>query len=58
MSIEEGRFFSSVKLKVANAVFESIVSKSVVKEMELKEKDEVILLIKESDFLVVEVIGD
>jgi len=58
ISIEEGKLLSNVKLKVANTVLESIVFKRVVKEMELKEKDEVILFIKESDFLVVEVIGD
>jgi len=57
-SCEDGELLSSVKLRVNGVVFESIITKELALEMELKVGDNVIVMIKANDLSIQEVIND
>ncbi|RLA76685.1 MAG: transporter [Epsilonproteobacteria bacterium] len=57
-SYENGELLSSVKLLVNGVVFESIITKELVLEMELKIGDNVIVMIKASDLFIQEIADD
>jgi len=56
-SCEDGELLSSVKLRVNGVVFESIITKELALEMELKVGDNVIVMIKANDLSIQEVIN-
>jgi len=56
-SCENGELLSSVKLSVNGVIFESIITKELALEMELKEGDNVLVMIKANDLSIQEVIN-
>jgi molybdopterin-binding protein len=56
-SIEEGELLCSVKLLACKNSFESIITTTSLKRMDLVEGDEVVALIKANDISVMEVLG-
>lgn len=52
IEIDNGKLLSSIKLKVGETIFESIVSQKTSKAMNLKIDDEVTLLIRASELFV------
>jgi len=57
-SFENGELLSSVKLLVNGVIFESIITRELVLEMELKIGDIVIAMIKANDLFIEEVLND
>ena len=57
-SCENGELLSSVKLLVNGVIFESIITKELALEMELKAGDNVLVMIKANDLSIQEVIND
>jgi len=53
--VDNGELLSSIKLRFFDATIESIITKNSSVKMNLKEGDEVIVLIKASDLSIVEV---
>lgn len=53
-----GKLLSSVTLKTKEILFESIITVSSAKRMNLQQNDEVIMLIKASDVSILEVLHD
>ena len=56
-SCEDGELLSSVKLSVNGVILESIITKELSLEMELKEGDNVLVMIKANDLSIQEVIN-
>ena len=56
-SCEDGELLSSVKLSVNGVIFESIITKELALEMELKEGDNVLVMIKANDLSIQEVLN-
>jgi len=56
-SCENGELLSSVKLSVNGVILESIITKELALEMELKEGDNVLVMIKANDLSIQEVIN-
>jgi len=56
-SCENGELLSSVKLSVNGVVLESIITKELALEMELKAGDKVLAMIKANDLSIQEVIN-
>jgi molybdopterin-binding protein len=57
-NIQNGELLSSITLKKDDILIESIITLDSSKRMDLKENDEVTLLIKASDLSILEVIND
>lgn len=57
-TLTHGKLLSSVGLIVDNIVFESIITLSSAKRMNLRINDEVIMLIKASDLFILDVFDD
>jgi molybdopterin-binding protein len=57
-NIQNGELLSSITLKKDDILMESIITLDSSKRMDLKENDEVTLLIKASDLSILEVIND
>ena len=57
-SCENGELLSSVKLFVNGVILESIITKELAVEMELKVGDNVLVMIKANDLSIKEVIND
>ena len=57
ISIEEGKLLSSIKLLASKNSFESIITTTSLKRMDLVEGDEVVALIKANDLSIMEVLG-
>lgn len=57
-SCENGELLSSVKLLVNGVIFESIITKELALEMELKIGDSVIVMIRANDLSIQEVLND
>ena len=57
-SCENGELLSSIKLLVNGVIFESIITKELALEMELKTGDSVIVMIKANDLSIQEVMND
>ena len=58
VSIDTGVLLSNVKIKIANSIFESIITKQTSKNMDLNVEDEVTIFIKASELSIVEVYND
>ena len=58
VSIDTGGVLCSVKIKIANSILESIITKQTFKDMDLSLEDEVSVFIKASDLSIVEVYND
>lgn len=56
--IENGDLLSSITLKAKGIVFESLITVTSAKRMNLQKNDEVTLFIKASDLSILEVIND
>lgn len=57
-NVQNGELLSSITLKKDDILIESIITVDSSKRMDLKENDEVTLLIKASDLSILEVIND
>lgn len=57
-TLTHGKLLSSVGLIIDNIVFESIITLSSAKRMNLRINDEVIMLIKASDLFILDVFDD
>jgi molybdopterin-binding protein len=57
-SMTNGKLLSTVSLKTKEIVFESIITVSSAKRMNLQINDELIMLIKASDVSILEVLND
>ena len=57
-TLTHGKLLSSVGLTINNIVFESIITLSSAKRMNLRINDEVIMLIKASDLFILDVFDD
>lgn len=57
-NVQNGQLLSSITLKKDDILIESIITVDSSKRMDLKENDEVTLLIKASDLSILEVIND
>lgn len=57
-NIQNGELLSSITLKKDDILIESIITLDSSKRMDLKENDEVTLLIKASDLSILEIIND
>jgi len=55
VSIDNGELLSNIKVEIANSIFESIITKQSVQNLDLKVDDEVTLFIKASELSIVEV---
>ena len=58
VSFEDGELLSSLSLKVFDTFFESIITKTSKVKLDLKENDEVNILIKASDLSILRVLND
>ena len=58
VSIDTGGVLCNVKIKIANSIFESIITKQTSKNMDLNVEDEVTIFIKASELSIVEVYND
>jgi len=57
-SMDVGELLSSIKLDFGNFILESIVTTQSVKRMHLKERDELLALIKANELSIQEVLND
>ena len=58
VSMTNGKLLSTISLKTKEIVFESIITVSSAKRMNLQINDELIMLIKASDISILEVLND
>ena len=58
VSFEDGELLSSLSLKAFDTFFESIITKTSKVKLDLKENDEVNILIKASDLSILRVLND
>ena len=58
VSFEDGKLLSSLSLKAFDTFFESIITKTSKVKLDLKENDEVNILIKASDLSILRILND
>jgi molybdopterin-binding protein len=56
--IERGKLLANITSTMEDIYFESIISSAILEEMGLKEDDDVMLLIKDSDLSILEVLQE
>jgi len=58
IDIKNGELLSSINLKIGNTTFESIITKSSSLKLNLKQDDEINILIKASDISINRILND
>lgn len=58
VEVENGKILSSIKLQIKDTILESLITRDLSEKMEVKIGDELLMLIKENELSIMEVLDD
>lgn len=58
VEVENGKILSSIKLQIKDTILESLITTDLSKKMDVKKDDELLMLIKENELSIMEILDD